>query len=195
MRFSVLPLALLAPVLSYYQPGDPPQCFDEYQCVFNRFPSELNGLTDEYTWDLRSLCAGAGAEYTATRDPQCNLPDGSTPCPTACLGNCAVNQDQKPVIVFNICGTVNGPIAPVSETDGTGGVGDPQTIPIPHSHGVALQVSRPLGGLCGTGRQKAAPHSQHTRPPPTPHPLALHTVRGGHCHCAPCWLRPSWWLL
>jgi len=36
-----------------YRPGVPPQCFDEYQCIFHRF--NLGGL--EYIWDLRSLCA------------------------------------------------------------------------------------------------------------------------------------------
>ena len=133
---------IVAYALAYTQPGIHPQCRQEFECTYYIPPGTLD--PSWYSWDLRPLCGRAGAEYIATRDPQCNLPDGSTPCPSACLGNCAVNQDQKPVIVFNICGTVNTPIAPVSETDGTGGIGDPQTIPIPRSHGTAVMVSGQL---------------------------------------------------
>jgi hypothetical protein len=46
-------LLLVATTVSAFLPGIPPQCFDEYQCVFYRF--NISGA--EYVWDLRSLCA------------------------------------------------------------------------------------------------------------------------------------------
>ena len=114
------------------------ECFDDYQCVFHRFPAET-GLSAEYSWDLRSLCADAGTEYVAALDPSCVLdPNGN--CPAGC-GNC----DPKAQIQFNICGTVAGPIAPVND-GGTNGTGSPQLIPLPHSHGVAVQFIEGIPG-------------------------------------------------
>lgn len=62
-----------------------PQCFDEYQCIFHRWVSNGN----EYSWDLRPLCRGAGNEYTYT------VPGGA-----------------YPIYTFNICGTISKPCAP-----------------------------------------------------------------------------------
>ena len=135
-------LALLAPCAAYYQPGDPPQCLDGYQCIFQRSPTP-EGLSLGYTWDLRPLCAAAGGEYVAGRDTTC-LVDANGICPSRCNNDCKADKSQK--IRFNVCGTVSGPVAPVNEDgcpDGqtcTNGVGSPQEIPIPASHGVAVQV-------------------------------------------------------
>jgi len=135
---------LLTAAVAYYQPGDPPQCFDEYQCVFFRFPVEI-GLKSAYTWDLRSLCAGAGGEYIAGKDPNCIVDPTTQICPPGCYNDC--KPDKSPKIRFNICGTVAGPLAPVKEENCPGGdpsncpsgVGSMQELPIPASHGVAVQ--------------------------------------------------------
>jgi hypothetical protein len=105
------------------------ECFDEYQCQFHRFPSET-GLQNEYSWDIFNLCASAGNEYIAALDPRCLAANGTCLC-----NSCDTNARLR----FNVCGTVSGPIAPVAESAGTLGVGDPQQLPIPHSHGVAVQ--------------------------------------------------------
>ena len=124
--------AFLLPALvaAYFQPGDPPQCFEDYQCRFHRFPSDT-GLPYEYSWDVFQLCAPAGAEYVASVDPACILANGT--CAPFC-NSC----DTAMRLRFNVCGTVSGPIAPVAES-GADGVGDPQQLPLPHSHGVAVQ--------------------------------------------------------
>lgn len=102
-------LSLLAAAAAY-RPGVPPQCFDEYQCVFYRF--NLGGL--EYSWDLRALCANTNSEY---RSPNNNNPPGQI----------------FPQIRFNICGTVAKPIAPLSNDQLS------QRLPLPHSHGIAIR--------------------------------------------------------
>ena len=144
-------LALLVPCAAYYQPGDPPQCFDGYQCIFTRFNLTDTGLKDQYVyqyvWDLRSLCKGAGSEYVVGRDPACVFDPKTGSCPSQCLGDCG---DRTPKIRFNVCGTVSGPVAPVKEENCPNpdpqnpgcpnGVGSAQEIPIPASHGVAVQV-------------------------------------------------------
>jgi hypothetical protein len=136
---------LLAAASAYSQPGVPPQCLDGYQCQFFRFPSET-GLTTAYTWDLRPLCAGAGGEYIASRDPTCKVDPVTLICPSRCY-DC--KDDKTAQIRFNVCGTVAGPVAPVKEencpagdpaTLCPGGVGSAQELPIPASHGVAVQV-------------------------------------------------------
>ncbi len=143
--------ALLAIIAStataYYQPGDPPQCFDEYQCIFSRFPT-ATGLSSQYIWDLTKLCQGAGSEFIAQRDPTCVVDVVTGICPSRCY-DC--NPDKTIAIRFNVCGTVSGPIAPVKEENcpaGDGncpnGVGSAQEIPIPASHGVAVQVRVPI---------------------------------------------------
>ena len=66
-----------------YLRSDPPQCFDEYQCIFHRYPVE-NGLKDEYLWDLRPLCACAQGEYVARRDPTCVKESVTGVCPSRC---------------------------------------------------------------------------------------------------------------
>ena len=152
--------ALLLPlVAAYVQPGDPPQCFEDCelatrhsaccsrscishphsrhaapppdQCNFHRFPSDT-GLPVEYSWDVFNLCASAGNEYVASIDPGCISANGT------CLCN---SCDPNARLRFNVCGTVAGPIAPVAESGSSSpsGVGDPQQLPLPHSHGVALQ--------------------------------------------------------
>jgi hypothetical protein len=126
---------LVAPALAYSQPGAPPQCVGDSSCVF--FAPLSPGSQEYLTWDLGSLCAGAGAEYYAIRDIQCKVAAGVN-CPAACFNNCDPNLDLKPTMSFNICGKVAKPIAPVTETGGTGGVGDPQTMPIPYTHGSAI---------------------------------------------------------
>ncbi len=108
MKVQLLLIATLA-LTGAYRPGVPPQCFDEYQCVFYRF--NLSGL--EYIWDLRSLCAGPNSEYRASQN-------GNAP-------------GSFPQIRFNVCGTVAKPIAPLNDTR-TG-----MRLPLPHSHGVAIQ--------------------------------------------------------
>jgi hypothetical protein len=143
--------ALLAFIASsataYYQPGDPPQCIDGYQCIFSRFPTDT-GLSSQYIWDLRSLCQGAGSEFIAQRDPTC-VADGQGVCPSRCF-DC--KGDKSARIRFNVCGTVSGPVAPVNEMNCPanaavpgcpGGVGSLQEIPIPASHGMAVQVRSP----------------------------------------------------
>jgi len=45
----------------------------------------------------------------------------------------------------------------VTESPGTFGVGDPQTMPLPHSHGVAIQVR-------GARQQQRAVHAAHALP-------------------------------
>ena len=141
--------ALLAFVASsataYYQPGDPPQCFDDYQCIFSRF--NLTGLKAQYVWDVRNLCLGPGSEYVVGRNPTCVVDQTTGTCPPQCFGDCG---DQTPRIRFNVCGTVSGPVAPVKEENCPNpdpqnpgcpnGVGSAQEIPIPASHGVAVQV-------------------------------------------------------
>ena len=80
-----------------------------------RTPSE-SGLSAEYMWDLRSLCAAAGNEYqTAARD-------------------------GGELIRFNVCGTVAAAIAPVDETPNPDFPNGVQYLPLPYSHGVAVQV-------------------------------------------------------
>jgi hypothetical protein len=141
--FALFLTHLLCPCLCYYQPGAPPQCFDESQCLFQARPS-ATGLNASYAWDLRPLCKSAGAEFIANKDPACistGQPSGWT-CPPRC-GNCDPTNAN---IRFNICGTVSGAIAPVNEDDpsctGQGGVNCPQELPIPHSHGIGIQVRR-----------------------------------------------------
>ena len=67
-----------------------------------------------YTYHTRApfICRGANSEYTAK-----SLTSSST-------------------IKFNICGTVKGPIAPTYDST----TNSSQITPIPHSHGVAVQV-------------------------------------------------------
>ena len=142
---AVFALALSA-AAAYEQPGVPPQCFPAAQSIFSRYPSE-NGLAAEWTWDLRPLCAIAGAEYLSR--------------PPATAG------DQNPRIRFNICGTVSTPIAPVDETPNPDFPNGVQRLPIPHSHGVGIQVrardtpaltaSRPLTQLTNLFYAHSAP--------------------------------------
>ena len=110
---------------AYYQPGVPPQCFDEYQCIFTRSPT-ASGLANQYAWDLRPLCSSAGNEYLAH------------PPSTAI--------DQNPRIRFNICGTVSTPVAPVDETPNPDFPNGVQRLTLPHAHGVGIQV-RPSADL------------------------------------------------
>ena len=170
---------LLTVAQAYYQPGDPPQCFDEYQCVFFRFPVEI-GLKSAYTWDLRSLCAGEGSEYIAGKDPNCVL-SATGVCPPGCYNDC--KPDKSPKIRFNICGTVSGPLAPVKEencpggdpTQCPGGVGSMQELPIPASHGVAVQVRfSALRSVCALGLRNERTSS----------PLPLLSLFPSCCHLA-----------
>ena len=122
-------------ITAYFQPGDPPQCRNNtYACTFT-LTSDETGLPAAYTWDLRQLCQGAGREYIARRDPTCVVDAVTGVCPSRCP-ECG---DLNTAIRFNICGTVSGPIAPVSEGAFPLGVGAPQTMPLPASHGVAVQ--------------------------------------------------------
>ena len=150
--------------LGYYQPGLPPQCFDAYQCIFSRFPTDT-GLSAPYTWDLRPLCAGAGSEYIVQRDPSCVNDPITGLCPSRCL-DCKADKTAR--IRFNVCGTVSGPVAPVKEENCPGGagncpngVGSAQELPIPASRGVALQVRAPTHPLS---------------------PMALALFSETHCH-------------
>ena len=58
MHTSTVTFAALFAAASAYRPGVPPQCFDAYQCRFQRsFPEGA------YTWDLSPLCAAPNKEY------------------------------------------------------------------------------------------------------------------------------------
>ncbi len=108
---SPLLIAVAVASASAYWPGIPPQCFEPHQCVFYRTFNSV--LT---SWDLNSLCAGADSEY---RSINSGNPQG-------------VNYPQ---IRFNVCGTVAKPIAPLDDTLAK------MRLPLPHSHGAAIQVS------------------------------------------------------
>jgi len=139
LPFALPSLARSPGSLGYDQPGVPPQCFEEWQCVFQR----KEGLPANYVWDLRPLCKGAGREFIANKDPACvstGQPTGWT-CPSYC-GNCDPTNSN---IRFNVCGTVSDALAPVNEEDPScqgqpGGINCPQELPIPHSHGVGIQL-------------------------------------------------------
>jgi hypothetical protein len=141
--------ALAAGAAAYSQPGVPPQCLDSYACLFHA--GSAAGLDADYYWDLRPLCARAGSEYVAQRDPSCVVDAATGQCPGRCL-DC--DADKTPRLRFNVCGTVSGPIAPVKEEacppgagDCPAGVGSLQEMPIPASHGVAVMVRWEAPGL------------------------------------------------
>jgi hypothetical protein len=147
MLSALLLVAGARSILGYSQPGIPPQCLAGYECIFSRFPTD-SGLSAQYTWDLRPLCAGAGSEYIAQRDPSCVNDPITGLCPSRCY-DCTADKTAR--IRFNVCGTVSGPVAPVKEENCPGGagncpngVGSAQEIPIPASRGVALQVRAAL---------------------------------------------------
>jgi hypothetical protein len=115
MRSFVLAATVIA--ASALRPGIPPECFDQYSCIFHRNLLGPRG----YTWDLINLCASRGNEYKAYPP----VPPGQTP-------------PKYPVMEFNICGSVGTAVAPCVDSpnnDCANGV----KLPMPHSHGVVIQ--------------------------------------------------------
>jgi len=112
MRLIVLVSALA--VSAAFRPGVPPQCFDQFNCIFHRSQLGAKG----YSWDLINLCMPAGQEYQT-------YSAGQAP-------------GTFPKVIFNICGSVSQAVAPCKDkttTDCDNG----QIMPMPHSHGVVIQ--------------------------------------------------------
>jgi len=124
-------VALLASTASAYYFGVPPQCFDEYQCIYHRSNQPYTTSKQPFwSWDFRSLCKPAGQEYVAFAIPPAPSPGVS---PSA-----SPSPSYHPRIIFNICGTVAQVVAPYLPTPLQPGTAS-MKLPLPHSHGTAVQ--------------------------------------------------------
>ena len=91
--------------------------------IFHRFNQPYGS---KWSWDFRSLCQPAGSEYVAF-----NVPPSASASPSPAAG------DYAERIIFNICGSVAGPvIAPYNSNNPNSNM----TLPQPHSHGTAIQI-------------------------------------------------------
>lgn len=104
---------VLLPLAAPSRPGNPPQCYERHLCI----STFVIGGTPWY-YDLSSLCAAEGSEYSVWQV-------GVPPDPAT-----------FPQIIFNVCGTVARDIAPYAANN----PGSNVILPFPASHGVAIQL-------------------------------------------------------